>query len=215
VIALGEFAEGTTSTLECNSKINSNLINYTWYKGNERVNLDELNANLTENKINFYNLSHLAVDDSYWCELQVLKTSQTIRSDPLLLQVKRNFFFSQLKSSASLLKIQLNSTLKDNPLISILPNQSIIRLNHSDSLNITCSVDSFPIQYGFWKHLNEEHLNAFPYQEKSITYESYLVSSLKRSDNGSYACCLLNEPTVCDSVDVIVQSILLLTIFTK
>ncbi len=93
LMMLGEFAEGTTSTLECNSKINSNLINYTWYKNNERVNLQQLNANLTDNKLNFYNLSHLAVDDFYWCEMQVLKTAQTIRSDPLLLQVKRNFCF--------------------------------------------------------------------------------------------------------------------------
>jgi len=94
----------------------------------------------------------------------------------------------------------------DNPLINIIPNQNVIRLNHSDSLNITCSVDSFPIQYGFWKHLDEQYLNTFPYQERSITYESYLVSNLKRSDNGSYACCLQNDPNVCESVDVIVQS---------
>ena len=99
---LGEFAEGTTSTLECNSKINSNLINYTWYKNNERVNLEQLNANLTDNKLNFYNLSHLAVDDFYWCELQVLKTAQTIRSDPLLLQVKRKFNFEVSKYSTAL-----------------------------------------------------------------------------------------------------------------
>lgn len=100
----------------------------------------------------------------------------------------------------------------DGPLLSISPNKQTLILNETDKLNLTCFVDSNPLEHGIW---NIEKTNQAKYfkttkysklPKSSISYTNFYISNLKSLDSANYSCCLESNLTVCKSIQVIVQS---------
>lgn len=91
----------------------------------------------------------------------------------------------------------------------ITPSTGAVKFNLSEYLNLTCIVDSYPLEYPKWKRNDIGSIQKYSEvksNEKSFAYISFIISSLQRSDNGTYSCCVQQEPEFCQSVDVIVQS---------
>lgn len=84
-----------------------------------------------------------------------------------------------------------------------------VRYNLSDSLNLTCKIDSYPLKYPKWiekSDIQSQSESRISTNSRTITTNSFIISSLKRSDNGTYICCVRNESDNCKSIEVIVQS---------
>lgn len=94
--------------------------------------------------------------------------------------------------------------------MSILPNESLVRMNESESLNLTCVVDSYPNEYPSWRKSSQTELSQYRMirssNQHSITSTSYVLSSIKRSDNGTYYCFLRDNAEISMKIDLIVQS---------
>lgn len=90
--------------------------------------------------------------------------------------------------------------------MSIVPNQNILRVNETESVNLTCLVDSYPIEFPTWRDSQMRKLVAD--SKSTRTYSSYILSRAKRTDNGTLYCSLVDKPDVFLQVDLIVQSIL-------
>ena len=81
-----------------------------------------------------------------------------------------------------------------------------IRYNVTDTLNLTCKVDSRPAVKAVWQR--EESNMANVRRERAsptITYSYLVVPQLKRENTGVYACCIEGDASKCKRVQVIVQ----------
>jgi hypothetical protein len=79
----------------------------------------------------------------------------------------------------------------------------------SEKLNVTCQVDSYPTVDPIWTHETEPiPANYLKFERQpSMVYSHFTILRLRRENNGTYKCCLQNDPSVCQNLEVIVQGI--------
>lgn len=165
-----DFVENQSTSFSCHLKgIGNNQIeNIKWFRDNELLTETRLKSYRIFNKemrIDISSLNHLIDNGNYYCGL-TLKNGQTIFSN------------------------KIDVKIKYDPIVRLNLDTRILAVNETNSVNVSCLADSYPVQDIIFLHNGLEFQNTFKIFTEFSSEIFLNIQNVTLEHNGTYSCYL-------------------------